>query len=75
MFSSILKILFYTIIIRWLSCQISYTVHTLDFLEEKLNKKLDTNIFLFSETTRQEKYPNACFASDGPYCYHLQQNS
>ena len=56
-------------------CQISYSTDLLIFLEEKLNKKLDTNLFLFEETNRQKDYPSICFSSDGPYCNHLNGQS
>lgn len=56
-------------------CQISYSTKVLEFLEEKLNKKLDTNLFLFEETNRQKEFPSVCFSSDGPYCNHLNGKS
>jgi hypothetical protein len=54
-----------------ISAQIAYSTTVLEFLEEKLHKKLDTNVFLSSQTNRQDTQTGACFASDGPYCLHL----
>ncbi len=58
-----------------ISAQIAYLTTVLEFLEEKLHKKLDTNVFLSSQTNRQDTKPGACFASDGPYCPHLFRTS
>lgn len=62
-------------IIQIVESQIAYSTHTLNFLSEKLHKKLDTNIFLFPETLRQKQQKSSCYSSDGPYCSILDGNS
>lgn len=45
----------------------------LDFLINKFEKKLDTNIYYISKYERQRNDRFFCLSSDGPYCSFINE--